>query len=319
MALQSSGAISLNDIATEFGGTTPINISDYYRGGSRVPNITLNNAVPMAGALSLSNFYGATNRVTINISIGQQNNYILNTAKAGASYIAGASNIIATVTGNISATHTNVFAFDIDTSWNSNDNITLTINAGCGIYGCGGAGGAGGSYVPYTNAVSGAQGGPALRVQRTITLFNYGVIAGGGGGGGGGKRGSFYNFDGKTGYYTNFAGGGGGGGRSGNTNSSGGAAGGGSGVAYEAVAGNPGTIGARGTGSRGAWNGLTLYGGSGGDGGGWGAAGGAGGDPLGGAALDDVVTTSGGSAGYGIVGYGNMIIAYGGNWFGVIA
>jgi hypothetical protein len=30
MALQSSGAISLNDIATEFGGTTPHSLSEYY-------------------------------------------------------------------------------------------------------------------------------------------------------------------------------------------------------------------------------------------------------------------------------------------------
>ena len=34
MALQSSGAISLSDIQTEFGGGNPISLSEYYRGGA---------------------------------------------------------------------------------------------------------------------------------------------------------------------------------------------------------------------------------------------------------------------------------------------
>ena len=59
MALPSSGTISLNDLQTEFGGSNPIEISEYYRGGSRVPNITVNNSVPTSGQISLSNFYGA--------------------------------------------------------------------------------------------------------------------------------------------------------------------------------------------------------------------------------------------------------------------
>lgn len=60
MALQTSGAISLLDIQNEFGGSNPININEYYRGGAYVPNITQNNNVPTSGTISLSNFYGAT-------------------------------------------------------------------------------------------------------------------------------------------------------------------------------------------------------------------------------------------------------------------
>lgn len=37
MSLQSSGAISLSQIQSEFGGSNPISINEYYRGGSRVP------------------------------------------------------------------------------------------------------------------------------------------------------------------------------------------------------------------------------------------------------------------------------------------
>jgi len=61
MALPSSGTISLNDLQTEFGGSNPIAISEYYRGGGLVPNVALNANVPTSGQISLSNFYGASN------------------------------------------------------------------------------------------------------------------------------------------------------------------------------------------------------------------------------------------------------------------
>lgn len=50
MALQSSGPISLANVQTEFGGSAPISISEYY-GVSYVPT---------SGTISLSNFYGAS-------------------------------------------------------------------------------------------------------------------------------------------------------------------------------------------------------------------------------------------------------------------
>lgn len=40
MALQASGIISLADIHAEFGGPTPIKLSNYYRGGAYVPATT---------------------------------------------------------------------------------------------------------------------------------------------------------------------------------------------------------------------------------------------------------------------------------------
>ena len=61
MALQTSGAISLADLATEFGDTTPYSMSEFYRGGSLVPNSAANTSVPTSGAISLGNFYGAQN------------------------------------------------------------------------------------------------------------------------------------------------------------------------------------------------------------------------------------------------------------------
>lgn len=58
--LQSSGTITLLDIQTEFGGSNPISINEYYRGGGLVPNISINNSIPTSGQISLSDFYGAT-------------------------------------------------------------------------------------------------------------------------------------------------------------------------------------------------------------------------------------------------------------------
>lgn len=59
MALQGSGTIKLSQIAAEFGVSAPYSITDFYRGGANVPNITANNGVPTSGAISLTDFYGA--------------------------------------------------------------------------------------------------------------------------------------------------------------------------------------------------------------------------------------------------------------------
>lgn len=51
MALQSSGTISLSEIETEFGGSAPTSLSEYYAAAAGIPG---NN-----NPLSLSDFYGA--------------------------------------------------------------------------------------------------------------------------------------------------------------------------------------------------------------------------------------------------------------------
>jgi len=62
MALQSSGPISLNDIATEFGGSTPHSLSEYYGAGG----------TPSSGAISLADFYGKANSKDIQILMVSQ-------------------------------------------------------------------------------------------------------------------------------------------------------------------------------------------------------------------------------------------------------
>ena len=70
MALQSSGAISLSDLQTEFGGSNPISLSEYYQNAS--PDlVTANNTnVPNTGnSIDLSDFYGATLAQTVTYEI----------------------------------------------------------------------------------------------------------------------------------------------------------------------------------------------------------------------------------------------------------
>ena len=57
MVLQSSGPISFSNIQTEFGGTNPIQLSEYYRGAGFVPS-TITQIPVIGNQLLLSSFYG---------------------------------------------------------------------------------------------------------------------------------------------------------------------------------------------------------------------------------------------------------------------
>lgn len=58
LTMPSSGAISLNDALTVYGSA---NMSELYRGGSRVPNTSPNSNIPTSGTISLNQFYGGQN------------------------------------------------------------------------------------------------------------------------------------------------------------------------------------------------------------------------------------------------------------------
>ncbi len=64
MALQSSGQISLSQIAAEFGGSAPHSMSEYYAGGSNVASGT--GSIPTSGQIKLAaDFYGTANEVIV--------------------------------------------------------------------------------------------------------------------------------------------------------------------------------------------------------------------------------------------------------------
>ena len=67
MALQSSGAISLANIQSEFGGSNPISLSEYYLNGAYTTSN--NTSVPTSGAISIDNFYGAIRAVYVTYEI----------------------------------------------------------------------------------------------------------------------------------------------------------------------------------------------------------------------------------------------------------
>jgi len=73
MAITGSGQVSLADLQTEFGGSAPTQLSEYYRGGSAgVPSSV--SAVPTSGEIQFSDFYGtqaaliAATNVTVSTS-----------------------------------------------------------------------------------------------------------------------------------------------------------------------------------------------------------------------------------------------------------
>ncbi len=60
MAIASSGAISISDISSEFGGSGARSLSDYYAGAGLVASLltdTSGNAVPSSGTIKFSDFY----------------------------------------------------------------------------------------------------------------------------------------------------------------------------------------------------------------------------------------------------------------------
>ena len=191
MPLPVSGAISFNAINVELGvaGTTQANINQAsYRtlAGITTPNTTI----------SLSSFYGKSNRVARSVTISANTvNYVLSTSVV-TGYVAGVTDVTLTINGGVfvSSASTGTASFIVNTSWAAGDTVTI-VNNGT-IVGRGGAGG--------SNGGSGGAGGTGLQVLRATSVNNVNRIAGGGGGGGGGG--------GAAGNGASIAGGGGGGG-----------------------------------------------------------------------------------------------------------
>ena len=239
MAIQASGAIKLSEIQTEFTGSNPISMSEYYRGLL----VTANNTnVPASGVITLSNFYNSVRQFAFTISSNLTTPQNLRTLAIAAGWD-GVAPVVATNSAIISSNTTGSPALTVDGSFPAG--VTL-LNTGT-IVGMGGAG-------------NGGVGGIALTASVAISINNSGTVAGGGGGGGYGTPGGT---GGNLGGY-----GGGGGGRSGLTNSSGGAGQGG--VVFPGSAGGSGTFSAVGA-AGGA--GYPPYGGRGGVGGDWGSTG----------------------------------------------
>lgn len=271
MALPSSGPLSINDIAVEFGGSVPHFLSEYYGVAA---------GVPASGTIAITHFYGKSNDASISATggtISDSGGYRYHTFTSGGTF-------------TVNSAASGAFSNTIN---------TLILAAGGGVHGndymrtdgCGGGGGGGmvetsfsasagsktvsvgqpvnfrqggnSSVTGLTTAVGGGYGGPRHNI--------YDPRVGGPGGSGGGGAESYIYGSGTAGQGNR-----GGDGRTGNMGRGGGGGGagaaGGDAIIWEARAPSGG--------SGKAWlNGVTYAGGGGGgaDGPYWSGYGGSGG------------------------------------------
>jgi hypothetical protein len=196
MALNSSGPISLAgttagqsiEVELNGNGTTQIALND--------TNVRTLAGVPSGTIIMPTNFYGKSNALTINLTISSNTaNYNLRSAAIAAGWNGTTVPVIINCTINsgvyVYATSTGSYAFDTGTGYPSSG-VTLNLTNNGTILGMGGSGGGGGNgsftQAPGTG-IAGSVGGPALLLQKAISITNNGTISGGGGGGGGGGAG----------------------------------------------------------------------------------------------------------------------------------
>jgi hypothetical protein len=184
MAIPSSGTLALSAIQTEFGGSNPISMSEYYAGGSNVPSGATGDSgsIPSSGAVAVSQFYGSTARVAIALTISSTTQNYNIFANRGGTYSAGISDVTLTVQAIVGSTGAS--GLDTGNQWTSGDTVKIINNSQ--IVGRGGAGGAGGGQNAAGSAGAAAQNAINLGFATTIQN-NGGFIRGGGGGGGGGN------------------------------------------------------------------------------------------------------------------------------------
>lgn len=155
--------ISLGNIQTEFGGSNPAALSEYYRNGGLVTSNNTN--VPTSGTISLGNFFCAVNEIIVYITSNSEN--------------------------------VNVQSLFGD-NWTQNVPKILIINPGVvvgsldpGAYALTIPGGVVSTLrIDNNGSIQGAgNGGPAILANTAVTIDNIGSIYGGGGYGGYGGNG----------------------------------------------------------------------------------------------------------------------------------
>lgn len=176
MAIKSNGPLSFSEIASEFGDTAPHSMSEFIRGGGKVPQAGANGNIPASAAvMRFSHFYGAVNVIAYTASNGTN----LNASTAfGSSWSDNVPKELVIPSGvTIGSTSTGTAALILPTGMGG----SLTIKNSGSIQGAGGA--------------VGATGGDAILVQVSgITIENSGSIYAGGGGGGLGGTGGQGSF-----------------------------------------------------------------------------------------------------------------------------
>ena len=253
MALPNSGALSLNQIHVEAGGSsgTQASIND-----SDIRGLIGKSS---GAQMSFNEWYGATNTVTVSQTISSStNNYNIASSRPG-TYSAGNTQFTLTVNPGVTvgSNSTSGTSLTMGSPWSSGDAVTIN-NYGT-IKGAGGNGGTGAhsdTGSAGNNATAGGTvNGAALTLTYPVTVGNYGSIYGGVGGGGGCGTRNLRAVFGKLTSANHYQGGGGGGG-AGVNSGSGGAFGPTSGSPFAGNMG-PGDPGSAGTANAGGAGGIS--------------------------------------------------------------
>ena len=251
MALQSSGAISLANIQTEFGGSNPISLSEYYSAASGVPS---------SGAISISNFYGTSSVLVATSLTAFSGATVLESGGQGVRWTSNGSWTF-TVPGGISSARIHV--------------IGAGGGPGAASGGCGAGAGGGGGYKTYSLTEGGSytitvgNGGSAGYCQGSSggsSSFGALITANGGGGGKAGQSGCGFNYRPAGGTISGHT-----------VGSSGGLGGGNHDTNCGVFSGGASSYGGGGGGSANGWGCSCATRGVGGSGGGYGGRGGNGG------------------------------------------
>ena len=202
MAIKSSGPISFQDIIDEFGGTGQAGLSEYYRGGSLVPNTNANINIGVQGdPIALSQFYGARKEIfftfTFQASGGAGGNGLANGNGSGTNTPGNRTGIMtkAKYDALIAAGTTNPAASDFldyieggAGGGHGNAGAITGRSGGTTVFGAGGAGGTPNQAAPLPTWTHwGAGGGGGGGDDGSTSYFNlYGSDAAGNAGSGGG-------------------------------------------------------------------------------------------------------------------------------------
>lgn len=221
MTVPTQGPVSFSDLQNTFGGTNPISMSEYYRGGALVPVGTNTSGIPSSGAIGVASFRGTTPFASVYYEVigaggaggyGRGNGYGSGRAASGGGSSITGSGVSISVSGGIGGLNA---VIDGDTVGRGSDGQGTAYGSGGGgafnfsvggdapatSYGAGG-GGAGGDSSSFFDPSGGCgEGGYAgqrttgnlsLRygsVTLTMTIGSAGIGSGGDYRGGNGANG----------------------------------------------------------------------------------------------------------------------------------
>ena len=177
MAIPASGQVTLSDLQVEYGGTDPISINEYYRGGAYVPIGTGTATIPASGAITLDNFRGTSKTATVTYNIiggGGGGGYGRSNGGESERGTYGPSGVASSISGS--------------------GIQTITAAGGVGGENCGGSRGTSGTAGTSSAFGTGGTGGARNNNGGNATGF------GAGGGGGGGDSGSTFDEGGCSGF-----------------------------------------------------------------------------------------------------------------------